>query len=98
MAEASTQTRVKGSIRSVLIALFGPPVVLLLWAHLIPPHWDDSTWPALILAGLAGLAGIVTAPWRVEIKTLLATAYVALAFFGMRFLALLAVCTTGDCL
>lgn len=87
-----------GSVRSILLMLLGPPVVLLLWAHLIRPNWLGWDWPVMITAVLLGLVGIGTSPWRLEAKVTLLAAYLALSLVAVPFLGLLAVCSTGDCL
>ena len=87
-----------GTIRSLLLILAAPPVWLLLWAHLVRPHFSDSDILALAVAGLLGLAGVATAPWRDGVRLVVAIVYVLLAFVALPFIGLLAVCTTGDCL
>src|SRR4029450_2633469 len=86
------------SVRSTLLMLVGPLVVLLLWAHMVRPHWPGREWPAVLIAALVGLIGIATSTWRTNVKAVLAAAYVFLAMVGLPYLTLLAVCSTGDCL
>ncbi len=84
--------------RSLLLMLFAPPAVLLLWAHTVRSSYSGWEWPAVILAGLLGLAGVATAPWRSRFKIGVGIGYTALLFAALPFVTLLAVCTTGDCL
>jgi hypothetical protein len=86
------------SARSILLMLVAPPIVLVLWAHLIRPEWPGLDWPATILAGLLGLVGVATSPWRTDVKAAVGAVYIALALVVLPFLGLLAVCSTGDCL
>ena len=76
----------------------GPPLVLLLWAHLLRPVVPHSDWFALPAAGLFGLAGVATAPWSDSVKTAVAVAYIVLGVLALPFVGLLAVCSTGDCI
>ena len=78
--------------------LFGPPLVLLLWAHLVRPIWQGSEWIALLAAVLSGLAGVVTSPWSNRVQAVVAVAYILVAMVALPFLLLGAVCSTGDCL
>ncbi|MES2987232.1 MAG: hypothetical protein V4808_04945 [Pseudomonadota bacterium] len=84
------------TVRALTVMLLAPPAVLLLWAHLIGFHRDWALL-AIILAGTAGLAGAVTAPWSDRVKTLIAAIYVIAAIPLVPLLSLVAVCTTGDC-
>lgn len=86
------------SFRSVVLMVLGPPAVLLLWAHLLRSELVTSEWPALIVAVMLGLVGVLTAPWRSEVKAGLAVGYLTLAIPTLPFIGLLAVCSTGDCL
>ena len=83
---------------SVTLMLIGPPVLLLMWAHLLRPAWQGSEWMALLAALLLGLAGVVSAPWSNRVQAVVATAYILTAVIALPFLDLLAVCSTGDCL
>ena len=86
------------SVRSIILMLVAPPLLLLLWAHFIRSNWPGLDWPVVILAGLIGLVGIATSPWERRAKVGFGIVYVGLAFAGLPFLTLLAVCSTGDCL
>jgi len=83
------------SLRSILLMLFAPLLVLLVWAHLFPQIWFRA---AEILAGFTGLVGVATSPWSKAEKLAAAAGYILLAVLAVPFLGLLAVCTTGDCL
>jgi len=86
------------SVRSVLLMLVAPPLVLLFWAHFIRSSWPGLDWPVVILAGLLGLVGIATSPWERRAKVSFGIVYLGLALAALPFLSLLAVCSTGDCL
>jgi hypothetical protein len=90
--------RVGRTIFAVTLMLVGPPLLLLLWAHLLRPTWQGLEGIALLAAGLMGLAGVVSAPWSNRVQAVVATAYILIALFALPFLGLLAVCSTGDCL
>jgi threonine dehydrogenase-like Zn-dependent dehydrogenase len=77
---------------------FGPPLLLLLWAHIIHPSHSGWDWVAVIAAGLVGLAGAATAPWRGARKWVIVGLYALLLVPALPFTGLLAVCSTGDCL
>ena len=86
------------TISAVTLMLIGPPLLLLLWAHLLRPTWQGSEWMALLAALLLGLAGVVSAPWSNRAQAVVAVAYIVIAVAALPFLNLLAVCSTGDCL
>ena len=86
------------SVRTVVLMLAGPPLLLLLWAHLVRPIWPGLDWIAVIAAGLMGLAVLAAAPWTSNVRTGVAVAYILLGIAALPFLTLLAVCSTGDCL
>jgi hypothetical protein len=89
---------VVGTARALLLMLLGPPLVLLFWAHGVRPTYSGLDWPAIILAGLLGLAGLAAAPWRSSPKIVVAFVYSLLLIAALPFVGLLAVCSTGDCL
>jgi len=84
--------------RTLATMLLAPPLVLLLWAHLIRPAASGLDLLAVFSAGIVGLAGATTAPWSAKVKALVAVAYIGLAVVALPFMTLLAVCSTGDCL
>jgi hypothetical protein len=86
------------TVRSLTLMLLAPPAVLLLWAHLVRPTYSGWDWPALILAGLLGLAGAATAPWQGMWKWSVTLVYGLSLLPALPFTGLLAVCSTGDCL
>lgn len=87
-----------GTARALSLMLLAPPIVLLMWAHFVRPAYSGWDWPAIIVAGLIGLAGAATAPWRGIWKWVVAVAYALLLIPVLPFTGLLAVCWTGDCL
>jgi hypothetical protein len=87
-----------GAARALILMLLAPPLVLLLWAHIVRPTYSGWDWAAVIMAGLLGLAGAATAPWRGTWKWVAAVIYGVLLVPALPFAALLAVCSTGDCL
>jgi hypothetical protein len=86
------------TILALTLMLVGPPMLLLLWAHLLRPAWHGSDWIALFAAGLLGLGGVVSAPWSNRVQAVVAIAYILTAVAVLPFLGLVAVCSTGDCL
>ena len=76
----------------------GPPLLLLLWAHLLRPVVPHSDWFALAAAGLLGLVGLAIAPWSGTVKAVVAVAYIPLGILALPLITLLAVCSTGDCI
>lgn len=87
-----------GTLRSVAIMLFAPPLVLLFWAHLIRPNIAGMDWYAIVLAGLVGFAGAASAPWSIGVKVSAAVLYICVCAATLPFIGLLAVCSTGDCI
>jgi hypothetical protein len=85
-------------VRSALLMIAAPIVILLLWAHLARSSWPNSDWPVLIIAAVVGLAGVVSLPWREEVKAITGVVYVLLACPALPYVGLLAVCSTDDCL
>jgi hypothetical protein len=83
---------------SVSVALLGPPIVLMLWAHFVRSGRPDSDWPAMGVAALVGLAAILAGPWRTRHKVVMIACYLAFAAVVLPVVGLLAVCSTGDCL
>lgn len=86
------------TVRASAILLLAPPLVLLLWTHFIRPAVSGLDLLAIFFAGFFGLVGAVTAPWSKKVKGAVAVVYIGLAVAALPFMALLAVCSTGDCL
>ena len=84
--------------RTLLLMLLAPPLTLFFWAHVIGPSHSDWDWLAIILAGLVGLAGAATAPWRGRWKWGVLAIYGLLLIPALPLTGFLAVCSTGDCL
>lgn len=85
--------------------LLGPWLVWLAYAHLIRPYWRDSTFEyvLLVVAFLIGCAGAASLGhpfnrWSVHKKVAGLAGYAALLAASLPLVALLSVCTTGDCL
>ena len=90
---------------AILMMVVGPPLLLLLWAHLLRPFGQGSEvigqgseLLALLVAGLFGVAGVLVAPWSERVRAVVAALYLLIAFVALPFLLLTAVCSTGDCL
>jgi hypothetical protein len=86
------------AVRTIILMLLAPPLFLLSWAHLIRPSHAGWDWPVVIAAGLVGLVGAATAPWRGRRKWVVFAVYGILLIPALPFTGLLAVCSTGDCL
>ena len=86
------------TVRALMLMLVAPPLVLLMWAHLVRSAYSGWDWPVVIVAGLIGLAGAATAPWRGTLKWVVAVAYALLLVPALPLAGLIAVCSTGDCL
>ncbi|MCX8477313.1 MAG: hypothetical protein MT490_16115 [Sphingomonas sp.] len=86
------------TLHSLFITVLGPPLVLLLWAHLIRPHWSGFDLLALAIAAATGLSGIATARWSDLVKVAGAGIWLTIAIVTWPYPILGIVCTTGDCL
>lgn len=86
------------TLRTLILALAAPPLLLLFWAHSVRQFATGTDLAAMAVAGLVGLAGIATAPWREGVRMAAAAVYVAVGLIALPLLGLLAVCSTGDCL
>ena len=82
----------------------GPVLVLLSYMHiyssLIGPPWRAG-WLTVVMMGFAvvtGLVAIAASGWSRSTKIGVATGYAAVAIPVAPFLALVAQCTTGDCI
>jgi len=81
---------------AVAVALVAPPLLMLLFANFLP-HSGAIGLATVIIAGLAGMMGILFAHWHAETKLIVAMLYLAIAYAVMPLIALLAFCTVGDC-
>lgn len=90
------------TFRTILIMLAFPPLVLLILAHAFPGSLQtDSGWLILlILIGslVTGMVAIGASGWRMQVRIGVALGYALAAIPVLPFMALLAVCSTGDCL
>jgi hydrogenase-4 membrane subunit HyfE len=91
-------------ILGIMLALFGPLVVWLIFAHALPVHLRNGlamlALPLSFVVGFGGLWLILSRlkSWN-DKYLLLAVACYALALIAATpFFSLLAVCSTGDCL
>jgi hypothetical protein len=83
----------------IAIMLLAPLLVLLGAAHL--SLFSSSavvSYGVLVLAWAVGMAALVASSWPQRIKWGLGIAYTLIAVPLAPFLALLAVCSTGDCI
>lgn len=86
-----------GIARALMLMLPAPLLALLFWAHVVGSSTWGWEWAAIIVAGLIGLIGAVTAPWHGRWKWI-AIVYGLLLIPTLPFAGLLAVCSTGNCL
>jgi hypothetical protein len=88
------------TIRTLAIMLLTPPLLLLLCAHVFPgsmrSSWVMGTLFALI--GLAALAALATSRWPLRARLGAGALWLLCAIPAVPLTALLAVCSTGDCL
>ena len=84
--------------RAVFLMVIAPVAVLLIWAHFVRPSLSGLDYIVLVIAALAGLVGVATAPWRSEVRIRLGLAYLIAAILLLPIAGLFAVCSTGDCL
>lgn len=97
--------RVLRNIGGLALMLFGPWLVWLTYAHILRPTWQDTTLEYAVL-GLAFLLGCLGAAalgspfnrWPVPWKLAGLSAYAIVLALALPFIALISVCTTGDCL
>jgi hypothetical protein len=87
------------SARTISILLFVPPILFLVLSHTVS-NTAEWYWAAVIAVVLAGFAGIATSGWSIAAKAIVGALYatVAVATPLLAFLALVAVCTTGNCI
>ena len=86
------------AVRTLALMVIAPVAVLLIWAHLVRPFVSDLDLLAAAAAILVGIAGVATAPLAGRTKAIVATLYLVAAVLVLPLLALLSVCSTGDCL
>jgi len=77
-----------------------PPATLLLAAHFtnLLNHSELSVYTLLIFAWSAAIAAIALSGWPLTARLIVGVVNTALAVFTLPFLALLAICTTGNCI
>ncbi len=91
---------------AILLMGFGPFLVWLIYAHFFRDLGGNREWQGAVLIGLAMVVGSVGAlalgspfnRWALLAKAGGYVAYGTAMAFAMPFIALFAVCTTGDCL
>jgi hypothetical protein len=91
------------TLRTIAIMLLAPPLLLyaLAQAGAFSPSANLSavaSYALLAPAWAAGMAALPTSGWRRQVQLIVGLAYTLVAIPALPFLALLAVCTTGDCL
>jgi hypothetical protein len=93
------------NVGGLALMLLGPWLVWLSYAHLVRPIWRDPTFEDALL-GLAFLLGCLGAislgspftRWSMPWKVAGLAAYAAGLAVSLPLIALMSVCTTGDCL
>lgn len=83
---------------SIAVMVLGPIATLLLWAHLSPPEWGGTSWTVVIVAAGIGLLGLAASGLPLAQKAALSIVYAVLCGLILPFAALLAECSTGNCL
>ena len=86
------------TIRTIAALLLAPPVLLLAVAHL---HVGSSDWHWLTAVGILALIALVaigTSGWAMRAQLIVGSIYLLIAIPALPFLALLAECSTGNCL
>jgi hypothetical protein len=88
------------TIRTVAIMVLAPPLLIyaLMRAGAFASHGPVIGYGALVLPWAIAMAGLVTSGWQKKVQASVGVAYTLAAIPVLPFLALLAVCTTGDCL
>ena len=91
------------TVRTLAIMLMAPPLMLYALAQAGALSHNsglgEATGYALLASPWAvGMAALLTSGWRREVKLGVGLAYSLAAIPLLPVLALLAVCTTGDCL
>ena len=86
--------------RTFSIMFILPPLALLAAAHLTPGllSTDVVSIPFAMILMAAGLAAVATSGWPLPVRIGVGLTYGMVAIVSLPFLALLAVCTTGNCL
>lgn len=78
--------------------LLAPPITLLAMAHFAPREAGGLWIGGLILIAVAALVAIRSSRWSLPIQLGVGVVYLLAAVPLLPWLALLAVCTTGDCI
>lgn len=88
------------TIRTVAIMLLAPPALLYALAH--AGAFDTPSalahYALLVSVWAIGMAALARSRWPLDVKLVAGLAYSLAAVFALPLLALLAVCSTGDCL
>jgi len=74
-----------------------PPALLLAAAHFTDLLSGPAWYVSLIIIWLLGMAAVALSRWSPATRVFASLAYTAATLFALPFLALIAVCTTGDC-
>jgi hypothetical protein len=87
------------TLRTLAIMLLAPPLLLYALAQAGAfGHGAIADYALLATAWAAGMAALPASGWRRDVQLIVGLAYTLAAIPALPFLALLAVCTTGDCL
>jgi hypothetical protein len=87
------------TLRAIAVMLL-PPAVLFGLAHMVPGSLAEEMLviPLMILLAGAGLAAVATSGWRRPVRIGVGVAYGLGSVAALPLLALVAVCSTGNCL
>ena len=85
------------TLRTVALMAYAPPLLLYAAAHLTGLLQDAAAYAVLLLVYAVGMAALFTSRWPRHILLGIGVAYTIASVLLLPFLALLAVCTTGDC-
>ena len=88
------------TVGTAAIMLLAQPVLLFICAHVFPGSLR-SFWimaAAFVLAALVAAAALLTSRWSPKEKLIAALVYVVYAVASWPVSALMAVCSTGDCI
>jgi hypothetical protein len=87
------------TVRTLAIMLLGPPLLLYALAQAGAfGHSPAADYALMAIPWAIGLAALITSGWPSPVRLWLGAAYTLAAMPALPFLALLAVCSTGDCL
>ena len=85
-------------VRMIALMILGPPLLWLIWAHLMLPIWDGPYALGVIFSASAGLLGIATSRLDTIHKLVLAPLYSVGVVLVAPMFAIFAACSAGHCL